>query len=828
MNMIPRNTCIAIDFGSTRTKVAYWHPETLQPTLVEIGKEQNYILPSVFYVPKLPETKILVGEDALDQLDADPQGIILGIKKEIHQIGKIRLGSNRQECSRINLVEALFTYIRKFCEEKVLFTTCEDCILTFPVAFEQRQIDQVIKAAKRAGFGQVKTVEEPVAGAMSWLKYKSKHQDFDQVIICDIGGGTSDLALLKYNKGRFESDPRLRPVGFSQGGNDIDKNIWESIQQDNNQVGSDWHKSRDAFCNQIRKAKEFLLSDFRKEIPLRLGEKEFALTRDRVQQESNPLVSVIIDETLRFVKKCQTICQQDKINLLLIGGGGRIPNLQESLELATSCPVIRWNYSDYATVLGALFYEEGVVSVNLEKTNKRIKDKPKGFQSRSLLVLASSVAIAISVAFGFWQLLDYRKNTPISITETNGFQTVPSKNPSTIIEPTSSDLTPREKVITKTTPNKALTELLPSNPLISSSQGIKEEMSSPSSISKSIVKEKKQNLIPISNSVESVTDQENVLSSLNKTPSEKVIYNDLQQLPSSQSTVEKTQPLQQIDDSEQRTRAQQLEQKLKQIDLVKPDNASPKPDSFQASNSTSSNPPNSQSTVEKTQPLQQIGESIQRTRAQQLEQKLKQNDLVKPDNRSPKPNSFQASKATNINPPNSEKTITIDQLSRSLISPTGEIPPISSKNSTPLINVNNKANISNETEPDPPVILQTKKGINFEIAYQEGITAKNNKDYEQAFLLFQKAGSSGNAKALYELGNASFNGLGTKPDSIKGRQYFERSAQAGYDKAQRSLGFLYEHGFGGIAKDIEQAKYWYQLAADQGNQEAIESLKRIP
>ena len=827
MNMIPRNTRIAIDFGSTRTKVAYWHPETLQPTLVEIGKEQNYILPSVFYVPKLPETKILVGEDALDQLDADPQGIILGIKKEIHQIGKIRIGSDRQECSRINLVEALFTYIRKFCEEKVLFTTCEDCILTFPVAFEQRQIDQVIKAAKRAGFGQVKTVEEPVAGAMSWLKYKSKHQDFDQVIICDIGGGTSDLALLKYNKGRFESDPRLRPVGFSQGGNDIDKNIWESIQQDSNQVGSDWHKSRDAFCNQIRKAKEFLLSDFRKEIPLRLGEKEFALTRDRVQQESNPLVSVIIDETLRFVKKCQTICQQDKITLLLIGGGGRIPNLQESLELATSCPVIRWNYSDYATVLGALFYEEGVVSVNLAKTNKQSKNKPKGFQPRSFLVLASSVAIAISVAFGFWQLLNYRKNTPISITETTGSQTVPSKNPSTIIEPTSSDLTPKEKMIPKTTPNPTLPELLTSGQLSTDSQEITKEKRSASSIPKSIIQEKEQNLMPIPSSFDPITDQENLAFSSDENFSNKVISKDLLQLPSSKPTVKKNQTLKRIDDSIQRTRVQQLEQKLKQIDLVKPDNRSPKPNSFQESKTTNSNTPNSKPTVEKTQPLKKIDDSMQRTRAQQLEQKLKQIDLVKPDNTSPKPNSFQASKGTSSNLPNSEKTITIDQLSRALISPTGEIPPISSKNSTSLINVNNKVNISNETEPDLPVILQTKNGINPEIPYQQGITANNNKDYDQAFLLFQKAGSLGNAKALYQLGNAFLYGLGTKSDWTKGKEYLQRSAQAGYDKAQRALGFLYENGFGGIAKDIEQAKYWYQLAADQGNQEAIESLKRI-
>ena len=195
--------------------------------------------------------------------------------------------------------------------------------------------------------------------------------------------------------------------------------------------------------------------------------------------------------------------------------------------------------------------------------------------------------------------------------------------------------------------------------------------------------------------------------------------------------------------------------------------------------------------------------------------------MVKPDNRFPKLDSFQASDPTNSNPPNSEKTITIDQLSQALLSPTGAIPPVSTKAST--TSPPNTSKIAN-----PSTSVETKPIQNPNLPYQQGIAAKNNKDYEQAFLLFQKAGSLGNAKALYELGNASLNGRGTKADSIKGRQYFERSAQAGYDKAQRSLGFLYEYGFGGIAKDIEKAKYWYQLAADQGNQEAIESLKRIP
>ena len=789
MNQVPRKTRIAIDFGSTRTKVAYWHPETLQPTLVEIGKEQNYILPSVFYVPKLPETKILVGEDALAQMDADPQGIILGVKKKIHQIGKIRLGADRPEYSIINLITSLFIYIRRFCEEKVLFNSCEDCILTFPVTFEQRQIDQLIKAAKMAGFEQIQTVEEPVSAAMSWLKYKSTHQDSDQVIVCDIGGGTSDLAFLNYQKGRFvESDSRLKPVGFNQGGNDIDHNIWESIEQESGQMGSDWHKSRDAFCNQIRKAKEFLLNDFRKEIPLSLGAKEIIITRDRVQQESNPLVSVIIEETLRFVKKCQSICQQDKITLLLVGGGSRTPQLQESLELATNCPVIRWNYSDYATVLGALFHQEGVVAGTLPKTNKQSKDKSKIFQPRSLLVLASSVAIAISVAFGVWQILNFRKNNPVLSSHTSALQTepvrdLPADTNTTTTEPAPTQAPSSQKGIAPFTKESlsgsASSESRLPNQANSRLQPIEKETRPPLSPIEFNIPQKNQSLTPTITKVDPATKPENFTPSSEQTRYPKVTPNDPQSLAS-----------------------------------VKPSIQNPPRTSLPTISETAIKPRElgTTKTIEKPQPLVPIDDSSQRIRAQQLEQKLKQIALDNPENTSPQSNPSDS---------NPSPTITIDQLSQALLSPTGAIPPVSTKAST--TSPPNTSKIAT-----PLTSVETKPIQNPNLPYQQGITAKNNKDYEQAFLLFQKAGSLGNAKALYELGNASLNGRGTKADSIKGRQYFERSAQAGYDKAQRSLGFLYEYGFGGIAKDMEQAKYWYQLAADQGNQEAIESLKRIP
>jgi TPR repeat protein len=42
-----------------------------------------------------------------------------------------------------------------------------------------------------------------------------------------------------------------------------------------------------------------------------------------------------------------------------------------------------------------------------------------------------------------------------------------------------------------------------------------------------------------------------------------------------------------------------------------------------------------------------------------------------------------------------------------------------------------------------------------------------------------------------------------------------------------NLGFLYENGIGGFPKSEEEAIAWYERAANLGQPQALESLKRL-
>ena len=74
---------------------------------------------------------------------------------------------------------------------------------------------------------------------------------------------------------------------------------------------------------------------------------------------------------------------------------------------------------------------------------------------------------------------------------------------------------------------------------------------------------------------------------------------------------------------------------------------------------------------------------------------------------------------------------------------------------------------------------------------------------------------NGDAKSQYELGNAYFYGkLGMAKDYVEAVQWFRKSAEQNFAKAQMTLGVCYGVGYG-VTKDDAQAMQWYRKAADQ-------------
>src|SRR5437660_11116029 len=78
----------------------------------------------------------------------------------------------------------------------------EEIVLAVPASFDEEARELTVEAAHRAGLEKLTLLEEPLAAFYAWI---AKHQqtlseqlcDGDLVLICDIGGGTSDFSLVR-------------------------------------------------------------------------------------------------------------------------------------------------------------------------------------------------------------------------------------------------------------------------------------------------------------------------------------------------------------------------------------------------------------------------------------------------------------------------------------------------------------------------------------------------------------------------------------------------------------------------------------------------------
>lgn len=86
------------------------------------------------------------------------------------------------------------------------------------------------------------------------------------------------------------------------------------------------------------------------------------------------------------------------------------------------------------------------------------------------------------------------------------------------------------------------------------------------------------------------------------------------------------------------------------------------------------------------------------------------------------------------------------------------------------------------------------------------------------------AAKAGDIVAQCCLGIFYVYGVGVETDGTLGIEWLKKAAEQNMAYAQFTLGECYEKGDG---TDMEKAEYYYKLAAENGNEEAVEKLKQI-
>jgi hypothetical protein len=142
----------------------------------------------------------------------------------------------------------------------------QEIVLTVPASFDEEARELTVQAARDAGIEKLTLVEEPAAAFYSWIANhlaQSQKSLFDGqlVLVCDVGGGTSDFTLIRVNRAGDRVEFTRTAVGkhLLLGGDNLDLTLAWLVES---KLGTQLSiRQRSALRRQCAAAKERILAD---------------------------------------------------------------------------------------------------------------------------------------------------------------------------------------------------------------------------------------------------------------------------------------------------------------------------------------------------------------------------------------------------------------------------------------------------------------------------------------------------------------------------------------------------------------------------------------
>ncbi len=235
----PARYVVGIDLGTTNSALAYVDVESAPdevrtlavPQLTAPGVvEPRDTLPSFHYQPaggefapgacRLPwqsaDGEHLVGTFARDHGETVPGRLISSAKSWLCHAGVDRTAEllpwhGADDVARLSPVDVAARYLdhfRRAWDHRFPNDPLErqDVVVTLPASFDEVARELTVRSAKQAGLPRVVLLEEPQAAFYAWIAahrdgWQTAVRPGQKILVCDIGGGTSDFTLIRVRAG---------------------------------------------------------------------------------------------------------------------------------------------------------------------------------------------------------------------------------------------------------------------------------------------------------------------------------------------------------------------------------------------------------------------------------------------------------------------------------------------------------------------------------------------------------------------------------------------------------------------------------------------------
>lgn len=224
-------TILGIDLGTTNCSVTAIDENG--KTKIIKNKYGEYLTPSaVYFSPE--QKKIIVGKEAKEKYNDEPQNVVLFVKREMGKAKeKVRFNNSTMEFAPYYFFGKMFSpeeisaHILKQLKadaESELGIKIKKAVITCPAYFGDAEKNATKLAGEIAGFDVLEIIPEPTAASILYAAHSQK--ECETVLVFDLGGGTFDVTILKIS---FGENGRNIEMLATDGNHKLGGKDWDDI-----------------------------------------------------------------------------------------------------------------------------------------------------------------------------------------------------------------------------------------------------------------------------------------------------------------------------------------------------------------------------------------------------------------------------------------------------------------------------------------------------------------------------------------------------------------------------------------------------------------------
>jgi len=369
---------IGIDLGTTFSAIAQLDDLGNPEVLASTDTNKKITASSVY----LKEKNVIVGDKALDGLNATPKNVVTETKRQMEN--DVVFSTQKGEwIDKEGAEEGCYSpaQVSSFILGKLKGYTSDvkKAVITVPALFAEKARVATLDAAKMAGIEVIELINEPTAAACYYASLPAVKKITGKVLVFDLGGGTFDVTVCEIEAQKVEVITSRGDKWL--GGKDFDAelvNIMNNKYKEGTGEGLDLANKKLEYMEKAEQIKRALSvrEKHAEVIEGPKGPKKIEITRNEFEQSIQTHIEklkMLMEEALDG----SGLKSENISHTLLVGGSTRIPIVTKTIENIMKKPPLKGVNVDEAVAAGAAIYAGLKSKRSLNEAQKQALEKVK-------------------------------------------------------------------------------------------------------------------------------------------------------------------------------------------------------------------------------------------------------------------------------------------------------------------------------------------------------------------------------------------------------------------------------------------------------------------